>query len=48
VAGNLVTASPANDTVSALWALDADRRPPVARGHRTVAVRELFTGCGGR
>ena len=49
VAGNLVTASPANDTISALMALDASLElaslsndgPLVTR---TVAVEDFFTG----
>ena len=44
IAGNLVTASPANDTVSALWALDARVRLRSVGRERSVPVRELFTG----
>jgi len=44
VAGNVVTASPANDSISALWALDATVVLRSSRGQRAVPVRQLFTG----
>ena len=44
IAGNLVTASPANDTVSALWALDARVWLRSVGRERSVPVRELFAG----
>lgn len=44
IAGNLATASPANDTISALLALDASVTLRSAARERTVALDDLFTG----
>ncbi len=45
IVGNIVTASPANDTISALYALGADVTVASAGGgHRTMPIEDFFTG----
>ncbi len=44
VAGNLLTASPANDTITPLWALDATVTLQNIHGRRTLAFEEFFKG----